>query len=57
MTNLQDAITETTPDDTPAPEVVSWLRDPAAIERHKTLAQELAEEPEWTGPDYEPEDE
>ena len=39
-----------------APEAASWLASPAKPERRLTLAQQLAAEPEWTGPDNEGDD-
>jgi hypothetical protein len=49
-------MSEAKPDDTSAAEASAWLKNPAVIERRKNLAQELAEEPEWDGPDYEGEE-
>ena len=54
-----DALTDSNPKapapDT-APAAAAWLRNPHAIEKRKTLAQELIEDleqnGEWTGPDY-----
>jgi hypothetical protein len=36
-------------DRSPAVEVDSWLRNPVLLVKPKTLAQRLAEEPEWQG--------
>ena len=42
-------MSEAKADDTSAAEASAWLKNPAAIERRKSLAQELAEEPEYEG--------
>jgi hypothetical protein len=39
-------------------EAVRWLRNPKnGAEKKQTTAQKLKAEPEWTGPDYDPEEE
>ena len=53
-----DALTESNrkaPAPDTAPAAAAWLRNPDAIDKRKTLLQEieeLANEPRWTGPDY-----
>jgi hypothetical protein len=39
-----------------APEAAHWLANPAEPARQISQADELAAEPEWTGPDYEDEE-
>jgi hypothetical protein len=43
-----------------APAAAAWLRNPAAIETRLTCAQllmlDLEKNGEWTGPDYDPEE-
>jgi hypothetical protein len=36
-----------------APAATAWLNNPTREDRRASIAQELAEEPEWNGPPYE----
>lgn len=53
MTKQEEAaLTSAEPDDTSATAAASWLRNPdkALSPSPMTLAEELAAEPQWTGP-------
>ena len=56
MTSLLEEITETEEAalSMPMPEAACWLQHPAVETQRRSYAQELAEEPEWTGQELEP---
>ena len=61
--NPLEALSTPKPKDEPAdtaPAAAAWLRNPAAVKTRLTYAQllmkDLEENGEWTGPDYDPEE-